>query len=245
MAEAITACCNIDYSTNHEDHLSFRPPEHCDNFLSKHPGDIINIWPSIAIDKNLYVICMIRDPRDSIVSQHRNSDSLYYCTLRYWKCFYPYVKKYRGNKRFISIKYEDFVENPDDIQRKLVEEIPFLRAIHPFSRYHLVAQPSTESNNALSGVRPIGPTGIGGWKDDLGRIKQQIRLHGDISEDLLDLGYEKDSNWLKLLDGVAEVNNKSHWPEFFTKKDLNRRRKIKYKEALKRVLTLFKLLSEG
>lgn len=243
MAEAINACCNIDYATEHEDRLYARPSEPCSLYMTKNPSDLLIVWPSLLVDPSLYIICMIRDPRDAIVSKHSKNKSLYWSTLRYWKMFYPLLKKYRHHPRFIEVKYEDFVADPDGTQKQLLEQISCMKQNHKFSDYHEVAQPSVEAQKALLKIRPIGPQGIGAWKDNLSRIKQQIDIHGDITEDLVELGYENSSEWLSIMDDIEPYQGDSHLPEFFSASELKHRTKYRYIEALRRILARVGIVS--
>ena len=202
MAEAMKSCCNIDCTTRHEDRLFARPTRECQVYMTKAPADLFVIWPTLLVDPDLYVICLVRDPRDAVVSRHGKDKLIYWGSLRYWKKFYPLLRKYEHHQRFVVVRYEDFVAEPDTTQDRLVKEIPFLEKIHDFSRYHEVTQPDERAQKALLGVRPIKPVGIGTWRNNLPRIKQQLALHGDISADLVALGYEPDDAWLRALEGV-------------------------------------------
>jgi hypothetical protein len=242
MQEVIRSFFNIDYSTAHEDRLFARPTTKCEIFLTKHPGDMFVIKPSLLVDPNLWVICLIRDPRDAIISRHNDDKSKYWAGLRYWKAFFPIYKTIESHPRFITVKFEDSVKNPNEIQQLLLRKIPFLTLHHLFSDYHLVSKVSEKSANALLGVRPISPIGIGGWKEDLPRINSQVQLHGEISQDLIYFGYEKDFNWESQISAVAAQDNDSHWPEFFDKKDLKKRKSKRWLEAARRIFAFFKAI---
>jgi len=167
---------------------------------------------------------MIRDPRDAVVSKHNSHPDIYWAGLRYWKLFLEYWKKLKNHERFIIIKYEDLVTDPDKIQDFIQKKIKFLKKIENFSNYHNIVNPGNKSINALKGVRPIKPIGIGNWKNHMPRLVGQIKLHGDISEELIDFKYEKDKLWLNLLDGIEGDISESYWPEYFSNKDLKKRK---------------------
>ncbi len=242
LAEAMSTCFNIDLSTEHEDNLFFRPKTHADILLTKHPADLFVIWPSLLVDPELFVICLIRDPRDSIVSKHNKNKSVYWSTLRYWQYFYPLLKKYKKHARFIPVIYEEFVSEPDKVQQQIQSQISCLQSRHRFSEYHLHATPSEESKQALKEFRPIDAKGIGNWKQHLPRIKQQIQLHGDITPSLIELGYEPNHEWLKMLKEVEPYQGKSHVEEYFSSDEIKNRTRFKYKEALKRFLASKKII---
>jgi len=242
LAEAMKFCCNIDYASEHEDKLFARPRQPVDMFLTKYPSDLFVVWPSLRVDPRLYVICLLRDPRDAVVSQHGKDKEQYWSTLRYWQAFTPLIKAYQHHPRFILIRYEDFACEPDKIQRLLINRIPALEQRYKFSDYHLVAKPSVESQHALKQLRPISGAGIGAWKHHLPRIVQQLQAHGDISGSLIEFGYETDKAWLSALTGIEASTTRSHLPEYFSENELRSRKKYRYVEALRRCLVRFKLL---
>ena len=222
MFEVMVACCEFDHFCKHEDRIFIDPPEKGDIFLTKAPQDTLVVEPILKVDPGLYVICMIRDPRDAIVSKHGTEPDRYWASLRFWKAYIPFWRRFRHHPRCITVKYEDFVSDPDKIQRILANRMPFLKMKLPFSQYHEATKPSKLSMLALGSVRPIAPLGIGKWQKHLPRVAGQIQLHGSISEDLIELGYEKDDAWMKVLLGVEPDLEKSHWPEYFTKEDVAR-----------------------
>jgi hypothetical protein len=233
MAEAMVACFRIDHHADHEARIFSPPPAEGDVYLTKAPQDLLVVRPLLRVNPSLHVICLIRDPRDAIVSEHGNVPGQYYAGLRYWKAYLPYWRRARDHPRFVTVKYEDFVTHPDIVQGRLMEAMPFLEMEAPFSRYHEVARPSDASVDALRGVRPIAPTSVGKWRNHLPRVAGQLQLHGSISEDLIELGYERDYAWLELLEGVEPDTSPSHWPEHFTEEELRDRRRQVWKEILK------------
>jgi len=224
LAEVMSVCLNIDQTVAHEARIYKDEPLVGNIFLTKYPSDYYAINLPLKLNPNLYVVCIIRDPRDAIVSKHGSKPNTYWAGLRYWKLFVPYWNKLSKHSRFITINYEEFVSNPDGIQNYLLKKIPFLKDNEKFSNYHKIALPNAKAINALKGVRPIKPVGIGSWKNDTSRILGQVTLHGDISDDLIKFGYEKNKNWLSFLNNVKPDFTPSHWPEYFTKKDLRKRK---------------------
>lgn len=219
LAEAMKHCYEIDYATDHEDELYSRAPGDPEIFLSKCPKDIMKIEPSLEVDPNLYALCMIRDPRDVIVSKHRKDPDRFWAGLKYWKLYSKQLSTLIDKTRFLLIRYEHFVKNPDQIQRLITERLPFLKKKAPFSRYHEVVEVSDLSDEALGGVRPIQPTSIGKWKKFKQRVAGQLQLHGPITNDLIQYGYEKDQGWLKELENVKPDLNPSHFSELFSWSD--------------------------
>lgn len=73
--------------------------------------------------------------------------------------------------------------------------------------------------------RPIESSTIGNWRNHLPRIKQQIQIHGDISDDLIDLGYETDKKWLNELKNVEAQDFPTIQKERFSKSELRARKR--------------------
>lgn len=236
MAEAMVACFDIDHHTEHEDRLFTRAKGDGNIYLTKCPKDILIVGPSLLVDPNLYVIYMIRDPRDIICSKHRRAPDRYWASLRYWNTYTKYARQLSGHPRFIEVRYEDFVSDPDVVQDELMRRMPFLTMRAPFSRYHEVATPSKDSRDALGGKRPIKPVSVGKWKDHLERVAGQLHLHGSITDDLIEFGYERDDTWREILKGVTPDTSASHWPEYMTEDEEHRRLRGRYKEAFIRTL---------
>lgn len=212
LAEVMKVCFDIDCSCEHEAPISASNTSfgECRNILTKLPSSTRHLEKVVNWDPNLYVICIIRDPRDMVSSFHGKIKDKYYCDLNFWFDFLKNYEKLINNDRVLFIKYEEFTTNPDVIQAKILNKLPFLEKKHDFSDFHLYATPTKDSISALKKLRPIESKGIGNWKNHLPRIKQQLSLHGDISESLIKFDYEKDANWLKLFKNVHVQNFESY-----------------------------------
>ena len=232
LAEVMAACFCIDHSCEHESPICTAQPEGGNIFLTKQPGDFASVRLPLFLNPDLYVVCVIRDPRDSVVSSHGNEPGQYWTGLRYWKLFVKTYDKISKHPRFIVLKYEDLVRYPDEVQIKLMEQMPFLNKRHKFTDYHLVAKPSKKSLNALKNIRPIEPKGIGNWTKHLSRVKQQLSIHGSISEDLIRFGYEKDDKWERILDDVNSENHMTVRPEYLNFQDNLKHKKREFIETV-------------
>jgi hypothetical protein len=114
-----------------------------------------------------------------------------------------------------------------------MHKMPFLERKHYFTEYQRVARPSEESLKALNDVRSIESKSISRWKKHLPRIKQQVTVHGSISEELIRFGYEPDRSWERVLDGVEEIDYKTVRPEFFSMWHTLRLKNRELKETIK------------
>lgn len=224
LHEVMISCFDIDCYSEHEARIHSQEPVSGNIYLTKHPSDYYAVNLPLKFNSQLYVLCMIRDPRDAVVSKHNSHPDIYWAGLRYWKLFLEYWTRLNKHERFIAIKYENLVTDPDSVQDFIQTKLDFLKKNNNFSDYHNVVNPGNKSINALNGIRSINPLGIGNWKNHIPRLVGQIKLHGDISEDLIYFQYEKDKLWLNLLDGIEGDFSKSYWPEYFSDKDLKKRK---------------------
>lgn len=222
IAEAMVACFEIDLFCEHEARIFSDPPGPGKIFLTKAPRDILLAEQALARVPQLQVIYMLRDPRNIIVSKHGRDPSRYWAGLKFWKAYTPIGRRLKNHPRFITLRYEDLLIDPDGVQAQLMQRLPFLVKRAPFSDYHNVAQPGSDARAALNGVRRIAADRLDTWRQHLPRIAGQLEQHGDITPDLIEFGYEPDDDWLRELDGVDADLSPSHWPEHFTPKSLRR-----------------------
>jgi len=202
MAEAMVTCFEIDLYCEHESRYSAWPPREGKIFLTKWPADIMHAEAVLRRVKDYYFVYLLRDPRDVVVSRHGRAPDSYWMGLRRWKIRTPIGDRLRDHPRFVTVKYEDLVCDPDGVQAELLEQMPFLSKRAPFSRFHDYAQPPDRSVRAMGGVRPIDSSSVGRWREHLPRVAGQIHKYGPISESLVRYGYEKDDKWEALLKGV-------------------------------------------
>jgi hypothetical protein len=236
LAEAIVACYEIDLYAEHELRLIVPPESRARVFLTKAPRDIMMVGPRLKLDPDLHVICMLRDPRDIVTSKHGLEPDRYWCGLNYWKTYTQQLPELLPQPRFLLIRYEDLVRDPDTVQARISAALPFLDAIAPFSSYHKVATPSALSKKALGSVRRVSDAGVGRWRAHLPRVKGQIERHGAIADDLVRFGYERDDSWLEDLEGVTPDRSESVLPERFSRRDIRKLRRGRHQEAVKAIL---------
>jgi hypothetical protein len=202
-----------------------RPNRTTDVYLTKRPWDVMVSGFALRALPNLDVVCMVRDPRDVVVSVHRADPDRYWASLRFWKTYGPCVDRLQGHERFTVVRYEDLVRDPDGEQRRLTARLPFLEQRSCFSTFETTARPSEQSMLALGGLRPVSTASIGAWRDHLPRIAGQVAQHGSITDSLVRHGYEADGTWEAVLDGVEPDLGPSHWSEYGDPKQLARRRR--------------------
>lgn len=248
MTELMINCFEIDGYTDHEYSIFKEFPKTYRVLCTKKPNDIKRIDYPLRVNRDLYVIYILRDPRDTISSRsHKNNkeNKKIWGNLQDWIIHQEFAEKQSSNSRFITVRYEDLVTNPDKIQLELQRKLPFLQIKTKFSEYHKVARPSKKSADALGGARKISPASIGNWRNNMSYIKAQIEKYGDITQILINLGYEQDAIWMTALNSVEadnseeplrkKSNQKIFWEKWFTQP----RRRLLYRLSCSKFLGSF------
>jgi Sulfotransferase family len=202
LAEMCRVCFEVDGACEHEQSVFKRITTPFDIFLTKRPRDTLFMPSLLPLDPGLWCIFTMRDPRDVITSEHKRLPGQYYASLRMWQDNFGIWQRVRNHPRFITVRYEDLVRDPDGVQAELLRRMPFLRARHKFSEYHRVGEFSEASQRAMHTVRPVDTASVARWQSHLPRIKGQCQMHGDLEQPLIEAGYEQDGAWKAMLDGV-------------------------------------------
>jgi hypothetical protein len=213
LMELVSTCFASSGYCAHEKNI-FEPIDISgDIYFTKQPNDIKQLRHIFHRDPQLYVIYMSRDPRGVITSKHRESPGQYFCNYRVWLECDTAARRYISNPRFLQLRYEDLVTDPNAIQAGIRAHYPFLRQQHLFSDYHLFAQSSTASRQAMNGLRAVNSASLDKWRQHLPRIAEQYRRHPALADDLLRLGYESDKRWLNELQDIKSVVYPCRYPE--------------------------------
>jgi hypothetical protein len=213
LHEAMVACFRIDQRYEHEARFNEVTARDGQIVLSKRPRDTRYISRALGMNQNLFVIYMLRDPRDAICSHHDGFDEAYFTNIPIWRELHSFGRKLYGHERFLKIRYEDLTRDPSGIQTAIVAKWPWLEPTHDFAEYHLHAVATEGSQIAMHGVRPISPTSVGIWRRHLERVKGQQLMHGSLTPDLIECGYEPNADWERLLDGVEPDLSRSYLSE--------------------------------
>jgi hypothetical protein len=202
MTELMVNCFDIDGFAEHEMSIFEMPEGEYKVYCSKWPHDIDVMRPLLWLDPQLWSIFMLRDPRDVIVSHHPQDPNVYWSNLRLWKRYTTFARKLAGHPRFIMVRYEDLVREPDRVQNAIAGTLPFLNVRARFSEYHRIAEPSERSVTALRGVRALDTRSIGRWRAHKPRVAAQLQLHGPVGEELIHYGYESNHEWRAEVEAV-------------------------------------------
>ena len=232
LTELLVMGFEVDGFADHERSIFREPHVPCEIYVSKDPKDVRVAKRVLAADPQLWILHMVRDPRDVVVSVHARDPDAYWTHLRLWKSYRRSARRAEGHPRFITIRYEDLVRDPDGIQDEIARRLPFLKRRRNFSDFHRFADPPPRSLEALSGVREISADAIGCWREHKPRLAAQLARHGAIDRDLIELGYERDGGWRRELDGVVPDGGRTHLREMITAREriqgaLHRQREVR------------------
>lgn len=210
---------SYEFSGRHEHEISvFEPvPAGETLYLTKKPPDTLRIHKIFLADPNLHVIAMLRDPRAVITSRHESRPDVYFAGYLRWREYIKAIERLRGHPRFIVIRYEDLISDPDSVQARVSSQFPFLREKRKFSSYPNAADVPAAAVESLNGVRPFDTSRMYGWHEHLPRVNGQLRDHPEMPEDLILTGYEENDEWTRMLDGVGYYTQdyKDEGPGFF------------------------------
>lgn len=210
LAECMRHCFEIDAYEEHEAPIT-RLRWSAQVYLTKRASSVFYSMTRLKLDPRVSLICMIRDPRDVIVSKHANDPERYWTSLHIWERQAPLIRALRNNPRFLLIRYEDLVADPDGVQRTIAARIPYLRQRSRFSDFGEGVFVSAGAAQALNGARKINTSSLGAWRQHLPRVAGQLKRYPSLPKQLIEFGYEKDEAWLTELENVTPDLAPSHW----------------------------------
>jgi hypothetical protein len=197
------------FSGRHDHELAVFDPIPADEtlYLTKKPPDTLRIRKIFEADENLHVIAMQRDPRAVITSTHLLKPGVYFAGYKRWREYLEAMTPLLEHPRFLLLRYEDLVTNPAQVQSQVSERFPFLEQQRAFADYPTGANvPGYLAELSLNGVRPFDTSRIDGWQEHLERVNGQLKDHPNMVQDLIDNGYETNSDWVSMLDGVSHYH---------------------------------------
>lgn len=205
LLSLMLSCFDIDGGVVNERRLWRTPPKGRQIVCTKFPDETDFATAMLALDPDLHVIFIVRDPRDVISSRNHIAPGGYLTNLRVWRENLEAAKPYFRHPRFHVVDYRRLTLDPDDAQERLAAAMPFLASLRPFSNFAAFAREEEGGwlHDMKLELRPVAPDRVGNWRRHLPRVKGQMLTHGDVSDDLIALGFERTKDWLSLLDCVA------------------------------------------
>lgn len=208
MTELMRYAYQFAGAADHEQTLFAPIPADLSPYLSKKPADTIRIGHAFEKDENLHVIALIRDPRAVITSKHWSHPDMYFVGFARWRHYADVIARYQNHPRYLLIRYEDLLHDPDGQQQRVNQHLPFLQQERVFSAYpEGVESLHNHAEKALGGVRPFDTSRINAWQEHLGRIKREQLANADFQQALEQFGYETDDSWLSCLQDVEPAGS--------------------------------------
>lgn len=219
MTELLRYAYDFAGAAPHERPLFDQIPSNLSPYLSKKPADTIRIGKAFAADENLYVIALIRDPRAVISSVHWSHPDVYFVGYARWRFYAQTINAHKDHPRYLVLRYEDLLHDPNGVQQKVSEHLPFLQQTRAFDEYpEGIETLHDHSEKALGGVRPFDTSRINSWQEHLGRIRREFEANSDFQNDLEKLGYEENDDWTKQFadvkaSGSSYKDSVDQWPK--------------------------------
>jgi hypothetical protein len=169
--------------------------------ISKQPADMLQMAPLQEFYRyrraRLRTLLMLRDPRDLLTTQRRDTTELAYGgSALEWRNDHQAFLRESQRPDTLVVRFEDLIDDVDKEQQR-VEKFLNLKMVVNFADY-LSVQRSDFDTTTLRGLRPLDRTRIARWRDPIHRprIVQMLRELPELPGVLRDLGYEKNDDWL-------------------------------------------------
>lgn len=223
-----------DFSFGKNETLAAEKVRGYENFVSKRPMDVFHVEylpRRKSLNKDLFVIVLIRDLRDVITSIHPRVPQDYFIGYdasyrvggeppRSSNLTHPGVRAYyekidqidhASGLSVIRIAYEDLVMHPDVVQDRLSSALGVtfsgrFSEFHQRQDLHAYRYAGKQRAMDCSLVREndeVDTSRIGKWRnpEHRERIRAQFRAHPELFQMLRTYGYEADDRWF---DGLVK-----------------------------------------
>lgn len=234
VAELVATCFGDVGHDEHELSIFRRAPRTSPVYVSKKPMDVKRIGPLLRADPNLFVIGVHRDPRAVITSEIAD-EGFYRISYDRWERCLLAARALHGHPRYLEVEYERLVRDPDAVQADIQARFPFLVRRHAFSEFAHHAQPTTAAEIAMGGVRALDANRNARWRRHLPRVKAELLRHPRMIDVLVELGYERDASWTRVLHGILPHDQpvKGRWRRLLEELDASVRYGLKQRRYLR------------
>jgi hypothetical protein len=186
-----------------------------ESFVTKRPLDIFDIDHIVAANvfrKQVYCLILVRDIRAIVTSRHKRVPDDYFMGFDRQYFIQDGAATYtnpgilqthaaiaqarqRRDIRIVTMRYEDILRHPDDVQSRLGGEIGFAYR-GSFRDFHKHEVP-VALEAPLNALRPLDLASIDAWRapQHRARIRDQFTRCPQLFELLKLYGYETDDRW--------------------------------------------------
>jgi hypothetical protein len=166
--------------------------------ISKRPNDVFWIDEVREWYRNRALtprfIVATRDPRSVLTSKHTDRPG-YYVSEERWRALVAHIRYVRSAPDVHLVDYRDLVQQPREVERRLVEIVgePPSAPLDSFTN----AVPEGFKVTALNGVRPIDTASLDKWREPqhAERIRSLLITLPELPGFLIEEGYEPDDSW--------------------------------------------------
>jgi len=157
--------------------------------VGKMPKKVSKLHKLMSDD--LGVICMMRDPRDVLVSRHFERPKRYWTPLTRWMGTAEIANEYKNHPNVLLVKYEDLILKSSKVQNAISKKFN-LDKIRDFDECYEHFDKSDKYNEkTMNGIRPLDTSRIGSWKDNGPKEKfiNKLMKNKDLVELMNSFGY--------------------------------------------------------
>lgn len=116
------------------------------------------------VPSDIKIIHVVRHPLDVLISQHlKNKNHISLSRIESEHAMYFTHIRNRANT--LTVRYEDMVEKPMSVQKK-IENFLSEKAYRPFKEFYLEAGVRPEVSSAMHGLRPLDASKLHRWRQD-------------------------------------------------------------------------------
>jgi hypothetical protein len=169
--------------------------------ISKQPADMLRMAPLREFYRyrraRLRTLLMLRDPRDLLTTQRRDTTELAYggSSLE-WRNDHQHFIRESERPDTLVVRFEDLITDVAG-QQDRIEKFLNLKMSVNFAEY-LSVQRNDFDTTTLRGLRPLDRSRIARWREPIHRprIMQVLRELPELPEVLRELGYEQNDEWM-------------------------------------------------
>lgn len=155
--------------------------------------------------KDYFVLFLVRDPRAVLTSSHPSNPSEFMLDFSFWKRNYEACQELKLQANVLELKYERLLEDPDSSQQRVSSFLGVPIAL-PFSEAAATSctTPHPDWNRLdyeMGSPRPLDMGTAVRWRrpEFKVRLLEQLTQYPELTDVLVELGYEADDTWVKEL----------------------------------------------